>query len=660
MIKEVLFTVVAILLSFCAMVYCEIMVFQTSSLFGQLVYLICTGFICLGNFIYFTTRLGYLKRRQEYTPTAEEDLEKYYRTDFHLPSLTFLVPSYKEEMHVVKQTLLSSALQDYPNRKVVLLIDDPHNPNNPQDREKLEETRGLPTTIAAELAPVHQKLTDAFDQFISRKKSETIQLLEEHQILAQLHRYVAEWFINLSKQYDPSCHIDKTFIDLNVNPRLNIHLAKVNEALAIKWSLDDLEREYSYLRSLFNVQISFFERKKYQNLSHAPNKAMNLNSYLNLMGKSYSEDMTDKGEAVLVEQPCGRGSLYFPDSDYIAMLDADTILTHHYAIQLVHIMEKTENHKIAVVQTPYSAFPNSPNNLERIAGATTDVLYITHQGFTLFNATFWVGANALVRKIALDEIAETFHERGYNLTKYIQDNTVIEDTESSVDLVDKGWKLYNHPERLSYSATPHDFGSLLIQRRRWANGGLLIIPKLFRYLIRRPWSFHRMIETLFRFHYLFSLTAMMFVVPALTIYSFISYEYSKATILLSLPYFWLYGRDLSFVGYSFKDLFKVIALNLLLFPINCAGVIKSIHQAVTGKQTPFCRTPKIAGRTSVPKIYNIITVAMICLSLITFIWNIFQNGWVETGLFALFMVVPFLYGTVVFMGWKNIWADCRV
>ena len=43
----------------------------------------------------------------------------------------------------------------------------------------------------------------------------------------------------------------------------------------------------------------------------------------------------------------------------------------------------------------------------------------------------------------------------------------------------------NYPERLSYSATPPDFGSLVVQRRRWANGGLLILPKLWDQLRER-------------------------------------------------------------------------------------------------------------------------------------------------------------------------------
>ena len=63
---------------------------------------------------------------------------------------------------------------------------------------------------------------------------------------------------------------------------------------------------------------------------------------------------------------------------------------------------------------------------------------------------------------------------GWPIRRYIQDRTVIEDTESSIDLATHGWSLLNYPERLSYSATPPDFGSLCIQRHRWANGGLLI------------------------------------------------------------------------------------------------------------------------------------------------------------------------------------------
>jgi cellulose synthase/poly-beta-1,6-N-acetylglucosamine synthase-like glycosyltransferase len=84
----------------------------------------------------------------------------------------------------------------------------------------------------------------------------------------------------------------------------------------------------------------------------------------------------------------------------------------------------------------------------------------------------------------LEDICAIVHERGYPVRRYIQDHTLVEDTESSVGLVTRGWKIYCYPERLSYSATPPDFGSLIIQRRRWANGPLLIVPKLLRYGFR--------------------------------------------------------------------------------------------------------------------------------------------------------------------------------
>ena len=95
-------------------------------------------------------------------------------------------------------------------------------------------------------------------------------------------------------------------------------------------------------------------------------------------------------------------------------------------------------------------------------------------------------------------------EHGHPVTRYIQDRTVIEDTESTLDLVGQGWGLHNHPERLAYSATPADFGTLIIQRRRWACGGLLILPKLLRQAMRRA-ERGRLAGLAIRFHYLASL-----------------------------------------------------------------------------------------------------------------------------------------------------------
>ena len=95
-----------------------------------------------------------------------------------------------------------------------------------------------------------------------------------------------------------------------------------------------------------------------------------------------------------------------------------------------------------------------------------------------------------------------------------------DDTESTVDLIDKNWTLHNYPERLSYSATPADFGALVIQRARWANGGLVIVPKLLRYIMREPSSLHRWREGFFRIHYLTSIAGVNVGLLAMLLYRF--------------------------------------------------------------------------------------------------------------------------------------------
>ena len=47
---------------------------------------------------------------------------------------------------------------------------------------------------------------------------------------------------------------------------------------------------------------------------------------------------------------------------------------------------------------------------------------------------------------------------GFEIRRYVQDRTVLEDTESSINLATHGWRLVNYPERLRYSATPPYFG----------------------------------------------------------------------------------------------------------------------------------------------------------------------------------------------------------
>ena len=95
-----------------------------------------------------------------------------------------------------------------------------------------------------------------------------------------------------------------------------------------------LLREYRRFAGLFNAEFSSFERKRFVNLSHAANKAMNLNSYLGLMGRSWR--VSYRGNNAYLEPSAEeRADLSFPDSKYVLTLDADSILLNDYVLRLV-------------------------------------------------------------------------------------------------------------------------------------------------------------------------------------------------------------------------------------------------------------------------------------------------------------------------------------
>jgi cellulose synthase (UDP-forming) len=452
--------------------------------------------------------------------------------------------------------------------------------------------------------------------------------------LGKLYLEAAIWIEQIAASSPMRDHTDKLFVESVLLGPARAHRERSGQLLrrarkaAARLSHAELLREYRRLAALFSVEISSFERKTFANLSQASNKAMNLNSYIDLMGGHFRPVSRPDG-AHLQRCESELAELSVPAADYLITLDADSLLLSDYALRLIHVMEREENQRVAVVQTPYSAVPGTSCMIERVAGATTDVQHILHQGYTWMGATYWVGANALLRRAALDDIRVVEDENGKAVAKYIQDRTVIEDTESSIDLILRGWRLYNYPERVAYSATPPDFGALLIQRRRWANGGLLILPKLMRYLSGPGRRVQKSGECFMRFHYLTSLAGISLGMLILMIHPFDHSMNGWWLPLTALPYFVLYGRDLVASGYSWLDLPRVYALNLLLIPVNLGGVAKSLHQACTGQRSSFARTPKVQGRTTAPRFYVLAELAIVLYCIMSSVFDLLARRWLH-------------------------------
>lgn len=616
-------------------------------------YLIVVTFLTFSALIYLITRQGALQRFSKHVRVPKAELDRYFYDK--QPTITVLVPTYSEEIPVIRKTLLSAALQEYPKMRIVLLVDDPPYPTDPEVAAKLNQTRELGDQLTTALTKPYARFQEALKVFEHTSKQDqqvsvkTIQELAEHYTLA------ARFLAAMANSEGIEDHVD-IFFKEQVLGELAKDLQLTADALeaSVKENVSlpkaRIHQLYRRLTWIFDADIAVFERKKFVSLSHEANKAMNLNSYIGLMGGSYTMQQTPDGP-ILLPAANGKADVVIPDSDYLLTLDADSILLRDYCLRLVYFLEQPDNHRIAVTQTPYSSFRGAATRLERLAGATTDIQHILHQGMTHYGATFWVGANAVIRKRALEDIVETEWVGGFKVQRFIQDRTVIEDTESSVDLVLHGWQLVNYPERLSYSATPPDFGALVVQRRRWANGGLLILPKLFAYVRerRRRGELVKTMEFLVRLNYMASLTWASFGLIFLLAYPYDSRLLSPFVVLAALPYFLAQASDLKYCGYKRSDIFRIYGFNLILLPVNLAGVLKSMQQALSGKKIPFARTPKVKNRTIAPMIYVIAPLLIVTYSVFT-LWRDAQaENWANAA-FAGFNALVASWAIIAYIG----------
>src|SRR6201999_337533 len=107
---------------------------------------------------------------------------------------------------------------------------------------------------------------------------------------------------------------------------------------------------YRRLAWTFTCEVSSFQRKQFASLSAEPNKAMNLNSYIGLMGGAYREDRTPAG-LFLTPVEEHEADLVVPESDYVLTIDADSVIMPEYCLRLVHLMECEEHQRVAVAQS---------------------------------------------------------------------------------------------------------------------------------------------------------------------------------------------------------------------------------------------------------------------------------------------------------------------
>ena len=128
-----------------------------------IVYLVVVTLLTGSALAYLVARLGFAHRARKHERVPRSTIDSFFAD--RAPELTVIVPSYREDASVIRQTLLSAALQEYPAMNVVLLIDDPPNPDDPHQLALLESARSLPGQINDLLEAPRERFERALEIF---------------------------------------------------------------------------------------------------------------------------------------------------------------------------------------------------------------------------------------------------------------------------------------------------------------------------------------------------------------------------------------------------------------------------------------------------------------------------------------------------------------
>ena len=266
-----------------------------------IVYMFVVTALTASAMAYLITRIGFFYRsRVHRRAPARPSTTSSTQT---IPTVTVLVPSYQEDERVVRTTLLSAALQEHPYLRIVLLVDDPPEPTAAHAREICSSSaRSLP----------------------GRDPGPARRALERFQARARRLRGLPEWRHpahrrRRARRRRPTTGTPSQWLrDLAAAPGDRRPLRRASSPTTSwgRWpttsrssrgaSTPPRPRAPPFPPDACVSSTGAWSPRSGPSsrassasstcrCSHAPNKAMNLNSYIGLMGGSYQEVATPLG-----------------------------------------------------------------------------------------------------------------------------------------------------------------------------------------------------------------------------------------------------------------------------------------------------------------------------------------------------------------------------
>ncbi|MGQ9369146.1 UDP-forming cellulose synthase catalytic subunit [Azospirillum sp. ST 5-10] len=157
--------------------------------------------------------------------------------------------------------------------------------------------------------------------------------------------------------------------------------------------------------------------------------------------------------------------------EYVLILDADHAPTVDFLRSTVGFLQ--EDPGLFLVQTPHFFINPDPveynlHTFDRMPSENDMFYYSIQPGLDRWNASFFCGSAALLRRVALEEIGG------------IATGTITEDCETSLELHARGWRSAYLPRPMVAGLQPVTFASFIAQRSRWAQGMMQI------FLLKNP------------------------------------------------------------------------------------------------------------------------------------------------------------------------------
>lgn len=215
-----------------------------------------------------------------------------------------------------------------------------------------------------------------------------------------------------------------------------------------------LERHKKIKGIAQTLKINYITREKNERA-----KAGNINNALKHTSLGYENRDTHSGEWF------NFGNISDP-GEIILILDCDHVPTRDFLKNTVGFFLKDE--KLFLVQTPH--FFINPSPLEKNLVTHNDapdepeMFYrAVHQGLDFWNASFFCGSAALLRRKYLEEIGG------------IAGDTITEDAETALSLHAKGYRSVYLPKPMICGLSPETFDDFITQRSRWTQGMLQIL-----------------------------------------------------------------------------------------------------------------------------------------------------------------------------------------